>query len=108
MWEFVEYTSDNLLDTDMQHDTVIQELHSYALTDGAPDTEKHITDIHDTAVNGQKLPVKGYLDIGLHDTMQDMLTETGGAVLGALLYLLNRDKLRLIIPYDNLSAIQGG
>ena len=39
------------------------------------------------------LPVKGYIDIGLTDTMLDMLLETMGAVVVAIIYIASKGNL---------------
>ena len=56
-------------------------------------------------VNGQPLPVDGYLDIGLHDTMADMFVNLIGAVVFSIIgyfYVKNRGKGRFakrFIPF---------
>ena len=97
LWEFVEYTGDQTLGMDMQHDAVVSEIHSYQLGERAGDVG-HRTDITATTVDGDALPVDGYLDIGLHDTMGDMLVETLGAGLAVAAYAAARGRLRLFLP----------
>lgn len=82
MWELYEFGADQLLGKDMQNDRVITRISSYALggTSGAVGT---IDPIQSVVVNGKTLP--GYLDIGLIDSMLDMLVETIGALVTALL-----------------------
>lgn len=82
-WEFCEYGADTFLGMDMQDDTVVTHITSYLL-DGAPGEAGTIEEITVVTVNGKPLPVKGYIDIGLNDTMWDMLLETLGtlAVVG--------------------------
>ncbi len=96
-WEFFEFGIDQLFSFDMQSDTVITTITSYALgsATGEPETIGSITDI---SVNGQPLPFRGYLDIGLLDTMADMLLETTGALLTTTAFLLDRGQRRLIRP----------
>ena len=78
LWEFFEYGVDLLFQTDMQKDAVIHSLTSAALSaDGEVVTWR---DIAIVTVNGQRLPMEGYLDIGLHDTMVDLLVNFLGAV----------------------------
>ena len=97
LWEFVEYTGDRLFNMDMQHDAVVSEIHSYQLGE-RPGDVGHRTDITATTVNGEPLPVEGYLDIGLHDTMGDMMVETFGAALAVAVYAVARGRLRLFLP----------
>ncbi len=90
-WEFCEYGMDQIAGTDAQHSSVVHELHSYLLGE---ETGKigSIEDIRITTVNGDQLPVDGYLDIGLHDTMGDMLFEGLGALIYAVIYIADKGK----------------
>ena len=73
LWEFVEYFADNVLLLDMQKDTVIHTIRSVALDPTMTNTVMTIDGIADVIVNGESLGLGGYLDIGLHDTMEDLL-----------------------------------
>ena len=90
-WEFFEYGMDTFFGMDMQDDTVITHITSYLL-DGAPGEAGTIRDITAVTVNGKSLPVRGYIDIGLNDTMWDMLLETLGAVAAVAWYLWDRGR----------------
>jgi hypothetical protein len=48
-------------------------------------------------VDGQSLGINGYLDIGLIDTMHDMIIETVGALVFPIYVLIDRNKHPLII-----------
>lgn len=95
LWEFFEYGMDVLFLTDMQKDTMI---HSIASVDLSSDgTVVVLRDISTVAVNGQALPVSGYLDIGLHDTMADLFVNFVGAVVFSVLgyfYIRHRGRGR--------------
>jgi len=95
LWEFVEYGADPFLGMDMQADTVVCGITSYLL--GA---EKGMTgtieSIHSVVINGVPLPVDGYIDVGLHDTMLDMLLESGGALATCILLFIDKGKHPLI------------
>ena len=69
-----------LFEKDMQKDTVITAIHS-GLISGKPNVIMHIRDITSTVVNGENLGINGYLDIGLIDTMKDLLVNFVGAVV---------------------------
>ncbi|MBQ9859764.1 MAG: hypothetical protein IJO76_03690 [Clostridia bacterium] len=81
VWEFFEYGMDCLFHTDMQKDTVVHLLCSTKLDPTATNQVVVLENIHTATVNGQKLGVGGYLDIGLHDTMADLLVNLIGAVV---------------------------
>ena len=89
IWEFIEFGSDIFLGTDMQHDTVVSSINSYMLGDrlGAAGV---IENIHTVTVNGTELPVNGYIDIGLIDSMTDMLLETLGAILVFVIHVFDK------------------
>lgn len=95
LWEFIEYGADVFLGMDMQDDTVVSHITSYILG-----TEKGVTgsikDIQSVVINGAALPVNGYIDIGLHDTMLDMLLESGGALVTCILLFIDKGKHPLI------------
>ena len=93
LWEFCEFGADTFLGMDMQQDTVIDHFNSYLLGDslGITGSVENITEV---LVNGQPLP--GYIDIGLHDTMMDMLLETIGAVVVAVAHICSKGKFSVI------------
>ena len=91
LWEFCEFGADTFLGMDMQDDTVITHINSYLLDEGVG-VAGSIENIEEVIVNGQVLPVKGYIDIGLTDTILDMLLETMGAVVVAMIYIASKGK----------------
>ncbi len=95
LWEFVEYGCDQIFYTDMQNDRVIHDIYSYLLDSGLGELGA-INGIEQVIINGKPLGVNGYLDIGLHDTMSDMLIETLGAVVFFLFYIFDKERHPLI------------
>lgn len=95
LWEFVEYGADTFLGMDMQDDTVVYGITSYLLGEERGVTGT-IDNIQSVVIDGVALPVEGYIDVGLHDTMRDMLLETAGALITCVLLLLDRGKHPLI------------
>lgn len=89
LWEFIEYGCDQLIGSDMQQDAFIGNIYSYLLGEETG-VIGSITNIENVTVNGVALP--GYIDVGLIDTMTDMLFETLGALAYTLLYLFDRNK----------------
>lgn len=99
VWEFFEFGMDMVFATDMQKDAVIHSIHSVLLTGGGKEVT-HLQDITDAAVNGSSLGIGGYLDIGLIDTMKDMIVNFIGAVVFNTLgyfYLKGRGRLSGIV-----------
>ena len=89
LWEFCEFGADTFLGMDMQDDTVIHSLTSYLLGESLGVTGS-IENIESVVVNGVALP--GYIDIGLIDSMLDMLLETLGAIVTCLALWIDREK----------------
>lgn len=101
VWEFYEYASDVFLHSDMQADTIIDTLVTKInRTDGGVDIIENITD---TTVNGQSLGIVGYLDIGLIDTMTDMLVETAGALVYFIYAVIDKERHPLITRFERRS-----
>lgn len=95
VWEMFEYSSDVFLNSDMQADTVIDHINTKInRTDGIADVYTNITE---TYVNGESLGINGYLDIGLIDTMHDMILETLGALFFMVYVLIDRNRHPMII-----------
>ena len=85
LWEFFEWGVDTFMAKDMQKDTVLQAIHSVTLHPEGRNIPVHIRDIADVILvhtDGTQtaLGVGGYLDIGLIDTMSDLLVNFIGAV----------------------------
>ncbi len=81
LWEFFEFASDMLLRTDMQKDTVINSIASIAFDPTRTNKTIRISDITSLAINGKTLDVAGYVDIGLIDTMKDLIVNFIGAIV---------------------------
>ncbi len=89
LWEFFEYGMDVFMHTDMQKDTIVQNISSIALNPEGVNTPVIINGITEVSVNGEVLAVNGYLDIGLHDTMIDMFVNFIGAVIFSVIGYFN-------------------
>ena len=97
MWEFYEYGID-LLGKDTQNDKILYEVYSTYLKD-----KPNIKNIDHTIIydkdNNELLKMNGYLDIGLHDTMHDLIVNFIGAIVFCIfgyLYLHNKTKYNAI------------
>ncbi len=95
MWEFFEFGADMFLGKDMQKDTIVNVINSVLLTGGNSGEITSIKGITDTIVNGKSLGIGGYLDIGIIDTMKDLLVNFLGAVVfnfAGFFYIKSRSK----------------
>lgn len=95
IWEFFEFGMDMIFGLDMQKDTIVNSIHSVMLDSTNSNIPIGIEGIKDVTVNGQSLGLGGYLDIGLIDTMKDLLVNFIGAVVFSVIgffYIKNRGK----------------
>ena len=101
LWEFFEYSVDQLTFLDMQKDVIVSSFGSSKLNPDNTTTPIILRDIYSTVIfsleNGEELEtvVDGYLDIGLNDTMKDMLVNMVGAIVfsaAGALYIDGRGK----------------
>ena len=93
IWEFFEFSMDRFFLLDMQKDTVVHTISSVMLDPTGGNTPTIVSDVNDVVVNGQSLGLGGYLDIGLIDTMKDLLVNFVGAVVFSIIgffYIKNR------------------
>ena len=81
LWEFFEFTCDQVMHTDMQKDYVVHEINSVSLNPDGLNTPIHVP-IESVIVNGEDWTeeIGGYLDIGLIDTMKDLQVNCIGAI----------------------------
>ena len=95
VWEFFEFMMDQVIGYDMQKDTIIHTIRSVTLDPAGRNVPYVINNITETAVNGKELELGGYLDIGLIDTMQDLIVNFIGAFIFSVIgffYVKNRGK----------------
>lgn len=94
LWEFFEYGADLVLGCDMQTDTVIEAF--VTKLGGVNGNVVGYEGITSVTINGIPLAQDGYIDIGLIDTMSDMLYEALGAILFAVYAIFDRGRHPLI------------
>ncbi len=85
MWEFIEYFCDLVLHTDMQKDVILTDVSSHFFTEG--DAVGRFKNASESTIGGISFP--GVLDIGLHDTMNDLLMALVGALVFLILYRID-------------------
>lgn len=101
-WEFFEYTADKVVLYDMQKDTLISTMSTVELDPEKSNKAVVVKDISKTILydeTGKEIAVidGGYLDVGLNDTMEDLLVNLIGAVTFSIIgyfYIKNRDKYK--------------
>jgi hypothetical protein len=103
LWEFFEWGMDSVFSLDMQKDTVLQTVSSVTLHPQGRNEPVVVQGIQDVIVvlsdgSQRTLGLGGYLDIGLQDTMYDLLVNLMGAVVFSIFgffYVKTRGKGKL-------------
>lgn len=99
MWEFFEYGADTLLKFDMQKDVIVERISTVELDVTKTNKVIDIEDIKKTILYDKKgniiAEINGYLDIGINDTMKDLIVNFIGAFIFSIigyLYVTDRNK----------------
>lgn len=90
MWEFFEYAGDRFFGFDMQKDTVVDTIRTVELDETRTNKVVSIYDISDVIIvhpdgTQETLGLGGYLDIGIHDTMEDLMVNFIGAFIFSII-----------------------
>lgn len=97
LWEMFEFGADMLFATDMQKDFVVTKISSVALDATLSNKAVIVENISEVYINGEPLGLGGYLDIGIIDTMKDLIVNFIGAVVFSVIgffYVKSRGKSR--------------
>jgi len=98
VWEFFEFGMDQIFGMDMQKDFIVNAIHSATLNPNGLNDTVSLNGITSTIVNyngGQYVIEGGYLDVGIIDTMKDLMVNCIGAVVFSIigiLYIKHRGK----------------
>lgn len=102
LWEFFEYNADKYLGLDMQKDTYVENINTVILDPEESNKVIKIEDIEYTILydkDGKELTkIDNYLDLGIHDTMEDLKVNFIGAFVFSIygyLYTINNKKYKL-------------
>ena len=97
LWEFFEFSMDWFFAADMQKDWILPEINSVKLNPTGANIPIHV-DVQSVVINGKTWNLGGYLDIGIVDTMKDLMVNFVGAVVFSIIgifYLKHRGKGKL-------------
>lgn len=106
LWEFFEFGMDWFFGMDMQKDWIVPVINSVKLNLDGANIPVHVA-VESLVVNGETWNLGGYLDIGLVDTMKDLMVNFVGAVVFSIIgiiYLKHRGKGKIaasLIPVVN-------
>ena len=95
LWEFFEFGADFLFNKDMQKDVIVHTINSVTLNPAHQNIPHTIDNITSVVVNGKDMGLGGYLDIGLYDTMKDLIVNFIGAIIFSVIgyfYIKGRGK----------------
>ena len=102
-WEFFEFAADRYLNLDMQKDRVVQKISSVELNKENKNNPVVINNIDKTEIYSDNKQVatieNGYLDLGIIDTMKDLIVNFIGALIFSIfgfLYIKDRDEYQFI------------
>ena len=95
IWEFMEFGFDYFFRSDMQKDRIVYNISSVLLNESGENVPVKINDIEKTVIYSKdgKYTIDGYLDIGLIDTIKDLLVSFIGAIVFSIMgyyYVKNR------------------
>ena len=90
LWEFFEYTGDTFLGFDMQKDTIVHTIRTVELDKTRSNKVITVDDIADVIIvhsdgSQEALGLGGYLDVGINDTMKDLMVNFVGAVVFSII-----------------------
>lgn len=102
VWEFFEYGMDNIFGFDMQKDEYVYNIKTVELD---PEFDNNVITFDNISYtilydknNNKIVKLNNYLDIGLHDTMKDLIVNFIGAFVFSIfgyLYILNEQKYKV-------------
>ncbi len=101
LWEFLEYSIDKVMLSDMQKDKLVTKISSVWLNPDGKNKAIVVDNINKTIIysdSGETVIEGGYLDLGLNDTMKDLIVNFVGAAVFSIfgyLYVINRDKYKI-------------
>lgn len=101
LWEFFEFGVDQIFNADMQKDTIVTRINSVNF-DPNKENKVYSIDIDSVVVNGEEWI--GYLDIGLIDTMKDLIVNAIGAIVFSVIGYITMKKNNE--DYDKLIVIK--
>ncbi|MBP3502448.1 MAG: hypothetical protein J6K42_03095 [Clostridia bacterium] len=105
LWEFFEYGMDNIFKTDMQKDRIVQSISSVEINPEKENNPIVVDNINKTVIyyvqkdgTSKELTIDGgYLDIGIKDTMKDLIVNFIGAMVYSFIgyfYIKGRDEYK--------------
>lgn len=96
IWEFFEFGMDMVFHTDMQKDTYISDIYTVSLDAEKNNTVISVEGIREVMIrkeDGSEVALPAYLDIGVMDTMKDLMVNFVGAFVFSIIgYFFVKEK----------------
>ena len=103
LWEFFEYGADKIIGVDMQKDYIVNRINTVELDETKTNKVITIDNVEKTVIYDKEgnilTEINGYLDIGIIDTMKDLLVNFIGAFsfsIFGFLYKKNHGKYKFV------------
>lgn len=103
LWEFFEFGMDWFFQTDMQKDWILPAISSVKLNPDGANVPVKVA-IESVMINGEEWNLGGYLDVGIVDTMKDLMVNFVGAIVFSIvgvIYLRRRGEGKLARVSDS-------
>lgn len=103
IWEFIEFSFDQVFALDMQKDFIVSKISSVSLDKTNSQIPVQVANITNTVIetkNGETVTIEGgYLDIGIIDTMKDLMVNFIGAMAFSIIgyYYEARNKAQAFV-----------
>lgn len=99
LWEFFEFSMDRFMHMDMQKDFIVQSFQSVTLDPTYSNIAVPVKGIVETVItkaDGSQVVIQGgYLDLGIIDTMKDLMVNCVGAVTFCVLAVIGKVSKRM-------------
>ncbi len=98
VWEFFEFGMDMIFKTDMQKDYIVNAIYTVKLNPEGLNDVVRFPEVTETILlkDGEELcRINGYLDVGIIDTMKDLIVNCVGAIVFSVIgyfYIIGRNK----------------
>ena len=108
LWELFEFGADYFLHTDMQKDHYLKSIHSVLIPTegGGIFRAEDITQIQIKTANGMSFSLPAYLDVGLFDTMKDLVINLWGALAFCLVGYVYLKRRRMALAAQFIPRVR--
>ena len=108
LWELFEFGVDFFLHKDMQKDRYLQSIHSVLIPTENAGTfhAENIVQVQIKTANGMSFTLPGYLDVGLFDTMKDLVVNLWGALAFCIVGYFYLKRRRMVLAAQFIPRVR--